>query len=144
MSLIDQIFGTEEAGYQGNGTRVLVTDDDSVQRELMCGRLESVGFEVDEAANGYETLEKLKEFHYDALVMDTNMPGMLGYEVCSEVRKTPLGKRLAVLGMSALPNNRSYWDDVDVDVFLDKADVDLTPYVLEVKINSAVAYRKGI
>ena len=140
---INELFGTE-TGYQGNGTRVLVTDDNAVQRELMTERLGNAGFEVDEAASGYETLEKLKQFHYDALVMDTNMPGMLGYEVCSAIREIPLGKKLAVLGISAKPNNRTYWQDVDADVFLDKIEVAKFPEVLERNIYSAVAFRKGI
>ena len=142
MSITDQMFGTEEV--KKNGTRILLVDDEPAYRELTGDRLEMVGFEVEKAGDGYEALEKLKQFHYDAIVMDTKMPGMFGYEVCSEVRKAPLGQRLAILGMSSQANFKHNWDEADVDVFIDKKDILDSLYVLENNIYAAVAYRRGI
>jgi len=145
MSLIDQIFEPGQARVL-SGPRVLLVDDESALRELMGIRLESVGFDVDEAADGYEALKKLKLSHYDAIVMDTNMPGMFGYEVCSAVREIPLGKNLAILGMSGneIVDYKSNWTEAGADGFVYKPDINVTPYILEKSINSAVALRKGI
>jgi len=143
MSINDLIYGTEQV-QKPCGPRVLLVDDEEVQRELMGIGLESAGFEVDEAADGYEALEKLKQFHYDAIVLDFNMPGMNGSEVCSTLRKTPEGKNLSIIGTSALSHNKQYFQDADADVFLDKREITDFPYVLEKNINAAVAYRRGI
>jgi CheY-like chemotaxis protein len=145
MSYIDQIFETGQA-QKPAGPRVLLVDDEPGQRELMGIRLESVGFNVEEVGSGYEALEKLKHFKYDAIVMDTQMPGMYGYEVCSQVRKTPLGQDLAILGMSGnnSMNFKRDWDEAEADVFLDKREITDFPYVLEKNIKAAVAYRRGV
>ncbi len=142
---INDLFETEQV-QKPCGHKVLLVDDEPGQRELMGINLENVGFDVEEVGSGYEALEKLKQFHYDAIVMDTQMPGMFGYEVCSAVREIPFGKKLAVLGMSG---NKSVdykrnWDEAEADAFLDKSEIMNLPYVLEVKINAAVAYRRGV
>ena len=146
MSYIDQIFGTEQV-QKPSGHKVLLVDDESALRELMGIRLQNVGFDVEEAANGYEALEKVIHGKYDALILDINMPGMLGYEVCSAVREYSFGKYLAILTVSANANNPFYKQkctEAEADILLDKAEVINFPELLERNIYSKVAFRKGI
>src|SRR5262245_18962823 len=49
--------------------------------------LTAEGYEVDDARNGLEGLEKLREFRPDLILLDINMPEMSGVEVCKAIRK---------------------------------------------------------
>ena len=67
--------------------RVLVVDDSAIVRNIHSFMLKSGGFEVVEASNGYEAMEKLLESHFDLIVTDVNMPKMDGYSLCEAIRK---------------------------------------------------------
>src|SRR5262249_56745212 len=57
-------------------TRVLLVEDDAVQRERMRGWLEGPQWTVREAANGREALDRLKEGKPDVILLDLMMPEM--------------------------------------------------------------------
>lgn len=67
--------------------RVLVVDDSAIVRNIHSFMLKSGGFEVVEASNGYEAMEKLLESQFDLVVTDVNMPKMDGYSLCEAIRK---------------------------------------------------------
>lgn len=69
-------------------TRVLVVDDEPKIRDVLRRYLMADGFEVSEAATGEEGLERLRAFHPDVVVLDVRLPGMDGFEVLAELRKT--------------------------------------------------------
>ena len=67
--------------------RVLVVDDASLVRLYYRDALERAGFEVDEALNGLEALEKLMMAPADLLVVDINMPQMDGMTFLKVLRR---------------------------------------------------------
>ena len=69
--------------------RALIVDDAVTVRMYHRQILERAGFEVDEAENGVEALEKALVTPYDLLLVDVNMPKMDGYTFLKEVRSTP-------------------------------------------------------
>lgn len=71
-------------------TRVLVVDDASLVRLYYRRILEAAAYQVDEALNGVEALEKLLENAPDLLIVDINMPQMDGLTFLSELRRGPL------------------------------------------------------
>jgi two-component system, chemotaxis family, chemotaxis protein CheY len=60
------------------GKRILVIDDANLVRRFYRDALERAGFEVDEALNGVEALEKVLGETYDLVIVDVNMPQMDG------------------------------------------------------------------
>jgi two-component system chemotaxis response regulator CheY len=72
------------------GKRVLVIDDAALVRLFYRGALESAGFEVDEALNGLEALEKVLATSPDLLVVDVNMPQMDGLTFIETLRRQDL------------------------------------------------------
>ena len=70
-----------------NGT-VLIVDDSKVARDLHGFMLESGGYEVQQAVNGSEALEKVLATQFDLIVTDVNMPQMDGYELTRRIRAT--------------------------------------------------------
>jgi two-component system chemotaxis response regulator CheY len=70
--------------------RILVIDDASLVRAYYRQALERAGFEVEEALNGLEGLEKLLMHSFDVVVVDINMPQMDGMTFLSTLRSGEL------------------------------------------------------
>jgi two-component system chemotaxis response regulator CheY len=70
-----------------NKKRILVIDDASLMRLYYRGALEAAGYEVDEALNGLEAIEKLLVRPADLLVVDVNMPQMDGITFLKALRR---------------------------------------------------------
>ena len=70
--------------------RIMVVDDNDLNRELMCDLLYDKGAEVVQAADGKEALELFEEsapFSFDVIIMDMQMPVMDGCEAAECIRK---------------------------------------------------------
>ena len=70
---------------------ILVVDDESSIRQALRVTLGTSGFEVAEAATGEQALELIRGTHYDAVLLDMNMPGMGGMTACREIRRLAPG-----------------------------------------------------
>lgn len=66
--------------------RVLVVDDDERNLALLTAKLEREGYEVENARNGLEGIEKVQVFHPDLVLMDVTMPVMDGYEALRRLK----------------------------------------------------------
>jgi len=83
--------------------RVLVVDDDSAVREALAHLLASEGFELDQAENGYEALQLLREQpHPDVILLDLTMPVMSGWEFRQVQLADPELSKIPVIVMSAV------------------------------------------
>ena len=67
---------------------ILLVDDEPQLRRTLRSSLAAAGYGVREAANGEAALAALREEMPDLLIVDINMPGMSGFEVCREIRET--------------------------------------------------------
>ncbi|NEQ26083.1 MAG: response regulator, partial [Microcoleus sp. SIO2G3] len=67
--------------------RILVVDDTPANRQLMLHWLKSVGFEVQEAENGQQAIDRCATFAPDLIWMDMRMPGIDGYEATRQIRR---------------------------------------------------------
>ncbi len=80
---------------------VLVVDDEPMARTLLRLMLVRAGFEVSEAEDGYDALEKIAEELPDLVILDVMMPGMDGFSVCRAVRESDRTASLPVIMLSA-------------------------------------------
>lgn len=75
------------SGVNPEQLQVLIVDDERMMRDLLSMSLRRLGYNVTMADNGFKALETFEEKVFDLLILDVMMPGMDGFEVCSEVRK---------------------------------------------------------
>lgn len=80
---------------------ILCVDDTEEQRYVTVRILRSAGYRVIEAATGLEALRMMSQGPL-AVVLDVNLPDMIGYEVCRQIRLDPQMSSTPVLQVSAM------------------------------------------
>lgn len=78
---------SETTSLLAAGVRVLVVEDQSLNRDVAEGMLKSLGVEVDTAHDGRHALEMLERATYDIVLMDCRMPVMDGFTATTELRR---------------------------------------------------------
>ncbi len=73
-------------GAETAPTRILLADDSAATRGLVAAILGSLDFEVDVVGNGAEAVSAARKGHYDAILMDVNMPVLDGVEAARTIR----------------------------------------------------------
>ena len=68
-------------------SRVLVVDDEPSIRRALHTTLSGLGLEIEEASGGEQAVSFVRSEHYDAALLDINMPGMGGIETCRTMRR---------------------------------------------------------
>jgi CheY-like chemotaxis protein len=81
--------------------KILIAEDNAVNRELLRELLEMRGHEVVEACNGEEALRALEEFKLEILLLDLGMPVLDGYGTVRKIRENPGFATLPVLAVTA-------------------------------------------
>lgn len=81
----------------GDGRRMVVVDDDHVQRKLTAFRLHKAGFEVVDAADGAQALQLAREVEPAAIVSDVLMPRLDGFGLCVAARKDEALARVPII-----------------------------------------------
>ncbi|MEK6646717.1 MAG: response regulator [Candidatus Firestonebacteria bacterium] len=76
---------------------VLIVDDELDTLIILRILLESKGYDVEEAHNGVEALEKIKTKKPDLILLDVMMPEMDGYTVCRKIKSEKDTKNIAVI-----------------------------------------------
>lgn len=96
----------ERIGYRGERRRILIVDNEQVDRQLLANVLEPRGFQIAQAASGQECLDLLPGFDPDAIFMDLAMPGMDGWETIRRIRDGGMGNaRICILSANAFEKN---------------------------------------
>lgn len=87
------------SGQAGRGV-ILVVEDDSFLRSLLCKKLRLEGFELFEAADGQQAIDFLKQNRPVLMLLDLMMPGVDGFKVLESVRGDDRIKDLPVIVLS--------------------------------------------
>lgn len=119
--------------------RVLVVDDEKLIRDVIKEYLLLENFEVEEASNGLEVVDKVKQDDFDIIIMDIMMPKMDGYTACREIKKL---KDIPFIMLSARGEeyDKLIGFDLGIDDYVTKP---FSPKELVARIK-AVTKRKGV
>ena len=100
-------------GYIGERRKILVVENEKVDRELLLSILEPLGFLVREADSGADCLEMLDEFKPHLILMDLAMPGIDGWETIRCIRSKQLSlAKIAIVSANAF--DKGLENDVDI------------------------------
>jgi hypothetical protein len=106
------------------GTRVLVVEDNQVNRVIVGRMLSALGCEVEFASNGFECLERVDRARFELILMDCHMPGMDGFEAARAIRARESGgaQRMPIVALSAsaLPADVEACREAGMDDFVSK------------------------
>jgi signal transduction histidine kinase len=105
------------------GVRVLLVEDNVVNRRVAARILERLGCEVDLANDGSEALEATRKSDYDAILMDCEMPGMDGFEATRRLREREAGGRRSIviaLTANAMAGDRERCLEAGMDDYVTK------------------------
>jgi CheY-like chemotaxis protein len=82
-------------------TRILIAEDNAVNRELLRELLEMRGYEIFEAVDGMQALTMIEQVRPHLLVLDLGMPVLDGFGVVRRIRENPVISKLPVLAATA-------------------------------------------
>ena len=109
-------------GYEGSPRRLLIVDDEAENRRILRDLLQPLGFEIEEAMDGTQCLERCAYRLPDAVLLDLRMGKLDGFEVARTLRRSFAGNPLGILAVSAsvFESDRQQAIDAGCDDFLPK------------------------
>jgi two-component system, sensor histidine kinase and response regulator len=105
-----------------SNARLLLAEDNPINREVMLDLLHGLFLSVDIAENGLEAVEKIRQSHYDLILMDLQMPEMDGFEASRVIRCQAGFEQTPILAMtaSALEEDRNACLAAGMNDFINK------------------------
>ncbi len=107
-SEISRILGIPEKeiekrirSFSDTRQKILIVDDEMATLLPLKRSLESEGYIVIEACDGYEAIKKSKSEMPELIILDLMMPGMDGIEVCNQLKKDALTEKIPVIMLTA-------------------------------------------
>ncbi|WP_343669837.1 response regulator transcription factor [Chitinophaga sp.] len=115
--------------------KILVVDDELDILEIISYNLKSAGYDTVTAKDGIEAIQKAKVFRPDLIMLDIMMPNKNGIDTCREIRKIPEFKDTMVLFLTALNDEKSEVDGLNMgaDDYIAKP---IKPKLLVSRINA--------
>ena len=81
--------------------KVLLVEDNEMNRDMLRRRLVKRGFEVEMAVDGIAGLEMAQSGKFDIVLMDMSLPGITGWEATKKLREDPSKANLPVIALTA-------------------------------------------
>jgi len=124
--------------------RLLIVDDEETVRESMIIVLKDAGYDVVAAATGEEALELLKKESFKLQIIDLQLPGMTGLELCQESFKLdPVAVRLAVTGYASVFHLVQAREAGFDDYFVKPFDLGLLREQVDIAFHKVDRWRRG-
>ena len=123
---------------------IMLVDDEEEARFLWEATVRQFGYEVIPLSSGEEALRKLDAVRPDLMLLDLNMPGMDGHEVCQQIKQQPRFAQLPVLILTSSDdlNDKLYSFDEGADDYITK---EMDPQEIEKRIETVLRrYRQNL
>ena len=104
-------------------TRILLAEDNAINRKVALKMLERMGYRADYAVNGLEAVKAMAEGDYEIILMDVQMPEMDGLETTRKIREAEAdGERVAIIAMTAgaMKGDREICMEAGMDDYVSK------------------------
>lgn len=120
---MNSVEENQSADKETSPLKILVADDDVLNRRLMKVLLTHEGYQVDVAANGLEAFDAIKFKKFDIVFMDLRMPVMDGMEASRRIREWENGGQhtfIVALTASYLPEEGQQLFEAGIDNYISK------------------------
>ncbi|HVQ30880.1 MAG TPA: adenylate/guanylate cyclase domain-containing protein [Vicinamibacteria bacterium] len=123
------------------GGRILVVDDNEINRDVLSRRLVRQGYTPLTAQNGREAIEMLRTEAFDLVLLDILMPEMNGYEALEQLKADPVLRHIPVIMISALDEIESVVRCIEIGAedYLPKP---FNPVVLRARIGASLEKKR--
>ena len=113
---------TEETKERRSGRRVLLAEDNPINKKVTLAMLRGLGYQADVASTGREAIDLALRGRYDLVLMDCQMPEMDGYQATEQLRALPELERVPIVALTAhaLASDRRQCLAVGMDDYLSK------------------------
>lgn len=114
--------------------RILVVEDNDLNRKLFCDVLKSQGYAVEPVADGLDALERARGFVPNLIIMDIQLPNVSGLELIETAKADPVLRSVPVLAVTAYAGkgDEERIRDAGADSYLAKP-VSIGPFMAAVK-----------
>jgi len=119
ISTAEPVRARHRIGYVGERRKILIVDNEKVDRELLVSILDPLGLELREAESGMECLEVLSSFKPHLILMDLAMPGIDGWETIRRIRQQQLSQaHIAIVSANAFDKGLENDVGISTDDFI--------------------------
>jgi signal transduction histidine kinase len=105
MNKINDMTNLSE--HQISGSKILIVDDNSQNLKLLGNILKENHYKIEFATNGISALDWISKKHFDLVLLDIDMPGMDGFEVCTRIRSNSSMINVPIIFISAITERES-------------------------------------
>ncbi|MGH7538358.1 MAG: response regulator [Gemmatimonadales bacterium] len=81
--------------------RILLIEDNEMNRDMLSRRLQRKGYEVTKAVDGRQGVEMARSGAYDLILMDMSLPEIDGWEATRQLRAAPETQRVPIIALTA-------------------------------------------
>ena len=137
LKLPNNSTAPDSFGAERLPARILITDDDGINRLMLSRYVESLGHQPHLAENGQQALDLLDGQAFDALLLDIDMPGLSGYEVLQRLKENLRLCQLPVIMISGLDklDNVIHCIELGAEDYLTKP---FNPVLLRARLNACL------
>lgn len=121
--------------------RLLVVDDNAMNRDMLSRRLVRQGFDVDLAENGQEALECISARPFDLVLLDIMMPVMNGYDLLERLKADPAMCHIPVIMITAVDDAESIARCIEMGAE-DHLPKPFNPAILRARVDAALAKKR--
>jgi len=89
---------------ESTGKKILIVEDHKDSRDVLVALLQFSGYQITEAGNGLQALEKARSEKPDLIVMDLQLPGMMGIEAAKILKEDESTAHIPIIAYTALLN----------------------------------------
>ncbi|AMO25264.1 hypothetical protein UC35_05540 [Ramlibacter tataouinensis] len=123
---------------EGQQHRLLVVDDNEMNRDMLSRRLQRQGFDVALAENGRQALDAIAAQPFDLVLLDIMMPVMTGYDVLEHLKADPAYRHIPVIMITAVDDVESVARCIEMGAE-DHLPKPFNPTILRARIDAALA-----
>ncbi|MFT5169880.1 MAG: CheY-like chemotaxis protein [Lysobacterales bacterium] len=98
-----------------NGRHILVVEDNAIDRKIVVAALEKQGYSVETACNGVEGLKSIENNLPEAVILDWEMPGMGGLQMCRALKENKKTVNIPVIFLTGLDAPTNILDSFEAD-----------------------------